>query len=59
MKKAYLKTIFSVENQKLKKYYKEKTEKKQLQYDPHLQTASSRIFKVLAKPELGENEENI
>lgn len=56
MKKAYLQTIFEVENEKLKKYYTKKAEKKQLQYDPHLQTANSRIFKVLAKPELGENE---
>lgn len=30
-----------------------------MQYDPHLQTASSRIFKVLAKPELPEDEQNI
>lgn len=52
MKKKYLEIIFKVENEKLKKYYVKQIPKKQLQYDPHLQTASSRIFKVLAKPEL-------
>lgn len=28
-------------------------------YKPHIQTANSRIFKVIAKPTLTENEENI
>ena len=28
-------------------------------YKPHIQTANSRIFKLIAKPTLTENEENI
>ena len=52
MKAGYLEAIFAVPNEKLKSYYSKKAEKKVMQYDPHLQTASSRIFKVLAKPDL-------
>jgi hypothetical protein len=30
-----------------------------MHYKPHLQTANSKIFKLLAKPEFEENEENL
>lgn len=51
LKKRYLENIFKVPNEKfLRPYYSKKVEKKLVHYDPHLQTASSRIFKVLAKP---------
>lgn len=59
MKIDYLETIFSVANEKLRKYFIKKPEPKPLQYDPHLQTAHSRIFKVLAKPVYNQNIENI
>jgi hypothetical protein len=41
---------------------KSKKERREIfasQYKPHIQTANSKIFKVIAKPLLGENEENI
>jgi hypothetical protein len=34
-------------------------EQEENHYKPHLQTAKSNIFKVLAKPELMKNEENV
>ena len=40
-------------------YFIPKAPKKTVHYDPHLQTANSRIFKVLAKPDFNENDENI
>ena len=55
----YLETIFSVANEKLRPYHIKKPESKPVHYDPHLQTAHSRIFKVLAKPIYNENRENI
>jgi hypothetical protein len=41
---------------------KSKKERREIfasQYKPHIQTANSKIFKVIVKPLLGENEENI
>ena len=39
--------------------YIKKKQPEPIHYDPHLQTASSRIFNVLAKPEYTDDEENI
>lgn len=60
-KKDLIEQIFSVQGEALKpmKSKKDRREIFASQYKPHIQTANSKIFKVVAKPLLGENEENI
>lgn len=60
LKKKYIDAIFAVPGENLRPVNSVKIkEQEELHYKPHLQTANSKIFKVLAKPELEENEENL
>ena len=60
LKQIYIKTIFNVEGENLKPIVSKKyREVSTSLYKPHIQTANSRIFKLIAKPTLTENEENI
>lgn len=60
LKMLYIKTIFNVEAENLKPLVSKKyREVSTSLYKPHIQTANSRIFKLIAKPPLSENEENI
>lgn len=60
LKQLYIKTIFQVEGENLKPVVSKKyREVSTSLYKPHIQTANSRIFRLIAKPTLTENEENI
>jgi hypothetical protein len=60
LKEIYLAIIFSVEGENLKEIVSKKgREVSTSLYKPHIQTANSRIFKLIAKPTLDNNEENI
>jgi inositol 1,4,5-triphosphate receptor type 1/inositol 1,4,5-triphosphate receptor type 3 len=60
LKKKYIDAIFAVPGENLRPINSIRfREQEELHYKPHLQTANSKIFKVLAKPELEENEENL
>lgn len=60
MKKLYIDLIFQCQGENLKPIISKKfREVSSSLYKPHIQTANSRIFKVIAKPTLTENEENI
>lgn len=60
MKKLYIELIFQAQGENLKPLVSKKfREVSSSLYKPHIQTANSRIFKVIAKPTLNENEENV
>jgi hypothetical protein len=60
LKEIYLTILFSVEGENLKPITSKKSREVSTSlYKPHIQTANSRIFKLIAKPTLSENEENI
>lgn len=60
LKSIYLAIIFSVEGENLKEIVSKKAREVSTSlYKPHIQTANSRIFKLIAKPTLDNNEENI
>ena len=60
LKDIYLTIIFSVEGENLKEIISKKAREVSTSlYKPHIQTANSRIFKLIAKPTLSTNEENI
>lgn len=60
LKKLYIDLIFQCQGENLKPIVSKKfREVSSSLYKPHIQTANSRIFKVIAKPTLTENEENI
>lgn len=46
----HVESIFSVPNEKLKPLHEKKEKKAPAHENPHLQTTTSKIFKVLAKP---------
>ena len=50
IKKRCLETIYSVPSEKLKPVYTKRRERMPAYHNPHLQTTTSRTFKVLAKP---------
>ena len=50
VKKRCLETIYSVPSEKLKAVYTKRREIRPAYHNPHLQTTTSRTFKVLAKP---------
>jgi len=57
LKLKYIDVIFSVPGESLKPILDRKiTRQEELHYKPHLQTAHSKIFRVLAKPDLEENQ---
>jgi len=57
LKLKYIDVIFSVPGENLKPILDRKiTRTEELHYKPHLQTAHSKIFRVLAKPDLEENQ---
>jgi hypothetical protein len=57
LKKKYIDVIFSVPGENLRPLFDKKIATNDgLHYKAHLQTAHSQIFKVLAKPDLEENE---
>ena len=60
LKELYLDIIFDVEGENLKEIVSKKSRDVSTSlYKPHIQTANSRIFKLIAKPTLDTNEENI
>ena len=60
LKKLYIDLIFQCQGENLKPIVAKKyREVSSSLYKPHIQTANSKIFKVIAKPTLTENEQNI
>ena len=60
LKKLYIELIFQCQGENLKPIKSKKyRDVSSSLYKPHIQTANSRIFKVIAKPTLTENGENI
>ncbi|CAM6004640.1 unnamed protein product [Sphagnum balticum] len=60
MKKLHIDLIFQAQGENLKPIVSRRfREVSSSLYKPHIQTANSRIFKVIAKPTLTENGENI
>ena len=56
----FLEDIFEVEGENLKPVTSKKAREVSTSlYKPHIQTANSRIFKLIAKPTLDSNEENV
>lgn len=56
LKEIYLAIIFSVEGENLKEIVSKKAREVSTSlYKPHIQTANSRIFKLIAKPTLDNN----
>lgn len=54
-----LEVIYSVPSEKLKPVYTKRAVRTPAYHNPHLQTTTSRTFKVLAKPEISENQQNV
>ena len=60
MKKlGFLKNIYSVPTVKLKPMHIKKSRSSPSYYNPQLQTTTSTTFKVLAKPTITDNKQNI
>lgn len=54
-----MKLIFENDAERIRPMHVKKVEVEVPRYNPHLQTAESRVYKLLAKPDFSEDEENI
>ena len=59
LKEGYLDSIFSVKSERLREMHIKKKKEEPIEYKPHVQTAKSTIYKLLAKPDYDEDEENL